>query len=276
MNITLTTVATIPASTGITITVYEDLNLDGVAEYSAAQVIATGSNVYTLTGFTGGGRYSYKAEFTSSDPLAAAVLDDEPVIAEASGVSGTLAVTTADDTLAAAGTTTVAGTLAVTTAADTLAASGAVGNDVSGTLAATLASDTLAASGTTTVVGTLAATTGADTLAASGTTTVTGSLAVTTGNDTLVASDAAAGETPALTGGGGWYGPPSYLKHEKRRTKKRAPQAPPTAQPPATVLPPVLPWAPLAGPLSALEAEIGALLQAQLDEEDAIALLLAA
>ena len=79
-SVTLTTTATIPASTGITITVYEDTNSDGVSDFSAAQAIATGTNAYTLTGFAGGAaQYSFKADFTSSDPLVAAVLDSVQV-----------------------------------------------------------------------------------------------------------------------------------------------------------------------------------------------------
>ena len=75
-DITLTTAAVIPAGTGITVTVYEDTDDDGIANNSASQAIATGTNVYTLTGFsnTAGAKYSFKADFTSSDSAQAATL----------------------------------------------------------------------------------------------------------------------------------------------------------------------------------------------------------
>lgn len=188
-------------------------------------------------------------------------------------VTGTLAVTTAADTLAASGTTTVTGTLAVAAGNDTLAASGAVGNDVSGTLAVTLAADTLAASGTTTVVGTLAATTGADTLSASGTTTVTGSLAVTTGNDTLVAGDAVTQEAPQTSGG------TYYLPAPSPRKKKKP--APIPVEPLHVESGPDPALAQLSQSTRRIEAEIAALMQAQIlaelqDEDDAALLLLMA
>ena len=39
-NVTLDTVASVPAGTGITVTVHEDTNNDGTAEYSTSQAIA--------------------------------------------------------------------------------------------------------------------------------------------------------------------------------------------------------------------------------------------
>lgn len=54
-NISLTTSATIPSGDqSITVTIYEDTDQDGTAENSASQSIDTGTNTYTLPGFTGG------------------------------------------------------------------------------------------------------------------------------------------------------------------------------------------------------------------------------
>lgn len=52
-DLTLTTTATVPTNTSIVITVYEDTDGDGVAENSADQSIAGGTNSYTLSGFNG-------------------------------------------------------------------------------------------------------------------------------------------------------------------------------------------------------------------------------
>lgn len=84
-NITLDTVASVPAGTGITVTVYEDTNNDGTAEYSTSQAIADGTQSYTLTGFAGGAaKYRIEVDLTSTDRALAPWLDSATVT-QASG-----------------------------------------------------------------------------------------------------------------------------------------------------------------------------------------------
>lgn len=52
-DITLSTTATIPTNTSVSVTVYEDANGDGTADNTATQSIDDGSNSYTLSGFNG-------------------------------------------------------------------------------------------------------------------------------------------------------------------------------------------------------------------------------
>lgn len=54
VDVELTTTATVPANTTLTITIEEDTNSDGSVDNSAQQSIGDGTNTYTLTGFDGG------------------------------------------------------------------------------------------------------------------------------------------------------------------------------------------------------------------------------
>lgn len=135
-----------------------------------------------------------------------------PIVAAASGSTGTSATTNANDTSSAAGTTTVTGssaktnandastasgattvvgTSAKTNANDTSSASGSVGSSVSGSSATTNAADTSSASGNTTVVGTSAKTNANDSSSAAGATTLVGTSTTTNANDSASASGAA-------------------------------------------------------------------------------------
>lgn len=69
-EIELTTTASIPANTSLSVTVYEDTDQDGVAENSTSQSIDDGTNTYVLSGFAGGEGNDYwlTIEPSTSDP----------------------------------------------------------------------------------------------------------------------------------------------------------------------------------------------------------------
>jgi len=166
-------------------------------------------------------------------------------------VTGTMAVTEAADTSAASGLVTVTGTGAVTEADDTSDASGTVGaGDITGTSAVVEADDSVSAAGEVAVLGTSAVTEANDTSAASGLVTVTGTLAVTeaddlsaaagevsggpiTGTSAVVEADDIAsasgevsgGELPAVVVGG-------YRKRKLRAARAAAPVPAPIIPPP--------------------------------------------
>lgn len=73
-DIDLTTTASVPSGTSITVTVYEDVG--GSAENVASQAIDDGTNTYTLSGFDGnGGSYWIEAAFDHIEVTKTAELD---------------------------------------------------------------------------------------------------------------------------------------------------------------------------------------------------------
>jgi hypothetical protein len=142
----------------------------GRAAYGAVEPVASSGVTGTL------------AKTTAADTSAAS---------GSTTITGTLAKTSSADTSAASGSTTLIGALAKTAAADTVVASGSVGSNITGTLARTNAADTVVASGSTTVIGSVAKTSLADTVVASGSTTIIGTVARTNAADTVVAVGAA-------------------------------------------------------------------------------------
>ncbi len=116
-NVTLDTVASVPAGTGITVTVHEDTNNDGTAEYSTSQAIADGTRSYTLTGFAGGAaKYHIEVDLTSTDRALAPWLDSATVTQASGPTSYTL--DTASE-VAAAYSPTVAKAVLLATAVET-------------------------------------------------------------------------------------------------------------------------------------------------------------
>lgn len=67
-DIELTTTATIGAGESITVTVFEDTNLDSTADNQASQIIDNGTNTYTLSGFSGGNNNDYWLGLNFSSP----------------------------------------------------------------------------------------------------------------------------------------------------------------------------------------------------------------
>jgi hypothetical protein len=135
--------------------------------------------------------YASVASSGSTGTLAKTTAADTSAASGSTTIIGSLAKTNAADTSAASGSTTIIGTLAKTAAADTVVASGSVGSNITGTLARTNAVDTVVASGSTTVIGSVAKTSLADTVVASGSTTIIGTVARTNAADTVVAVGAA-------------------------------------------------------------------------------------
>lgn len=203
---------------------------------------ATGTNAGSDHGYWVGecltttvGTYNCGASAAVADDYSVAAIEIKP---SASDITGTLSKTQAGDSASSSATLAITGSASGTQAADSLSASATLaitgsvdkaqaGDSLSasaslaitGSLSATQAGNTLAATEGGQNTGELAITQAGNTLSASATLAITGSLAAAASGDSLSATGSGA-PPEAQTGIGGWYGPPGYLKYEKRRKKR--------------------------------------------------------